>query len=397
MNKLTMQLDEINNKEKIAIVVVGYNRIKSIRRLLTSLSNAHYSQEVPLIISIDCSGDTELYEYVRNFEWKHGTKYVNIQEHRLGLKEHIFQCGDLTKSYRAVIVLEDDIFVSEFFYDYIQKAVDYYYDDDRIGGISLYQNEMGGIFPVTFMNDGSDTYLKQSPASWGECWTDKQWERFRIWYSNFKDEMFEDIDMQDYIKKWKKAWSKYYKAYLVSTGRYIVFPQISFTTCFGEVGEHSSTSTNVGQVNLIVGEPKCYFKPFEEMIRYDTYGTNECVYQWVGLSKSELCVDFRCEKTISGKYRYILSPAVLSLPVIKSYGLMMRPIELNVKYDIDGAGLFLYDTKGSNNLQIDNKYPFSISDYFLRGYSPRYAMKYAFGFVLNTLRKRSGIKRLLRF
>ena len=97
MNKLTMQLDDINNKSKIAIVVVGYNRIKSIRRLLTSLSNAHYRQEVPLIISIDCSGDTELYEYVRNFEWKHGTKYVNIQEHRLGLKEHIFQCGDLTK------------------------------------------------------------------------------------------------------------------------------------------------------------------------------------------------------------------------------------------------------------------------------------------------------------
>ena len=65
------------NKDKVAIVVVGYNRIKSIRRLLNSLLVAKYpNDDVPLVISIDCSGDLELYSYVQAhtlvqlFYWK---------------------------------------------------------------------------------------------------------------------------------------------------------------------------------------------------------------------------------------------------------------------------------------------------------------------------------------
>ena len=62
-----------------AIVVVGYNRIASIKRLLSSLTIACYDDEVPLVISIDRSGNEELYAYVNNFSWKHGNKYVIIQ------------------------------------------------------------------------------------------------------------------------------------------------------------------------------------------------------------------------------------------------------------------------------------------------------------------------------
>ena len=103
-----MSLEDIRNKEKIAIVAVGYNRIDSMQRLFMSLSIAQYpNNDIPLYISIDASGDTELYDYVRNFEWKHGDKYVNIQEERLGLRKHIIQCGDLTKCFKAVIILED--------------------------------------------------------------------------------------------------------------------------------------------------------------------------------------------------------------------------------------------------------------------------------------------------
>ena len=73
---------DLQNKEKVAIICVGYNRIKSMKRLLGSLLKAVYP-----------SKDTELYEYVKEFEWPFGRKYVNIQEKRLGLKDHIYQCG----------------------------------------------------------------------------------------------------------------------------------------------------------------------------------------------------------------------------------------------------------------------------------------------------------------
>lgn len=387
-----MNINELNNKEKIAIVVVGYNRIKSMRRLLNSLANAHYEHDdIPLVISIDCSGDTELYQYVQQFDWKHGSKYVNIQDKRLGLKNHIIQCGDLTKYFRAIILLEDDIFVSEYFYQYVEQAVDFYYDEDRIGGISLYQNEMDGGTPICFMNDGSDTYLKAAAASWGECWTDRQWEGFRTWYDHFSDDGFKELDMPENVKKWPKAWSKYYMAYLVANGRYFVFPQISHTTCFGDAGEHSSSSSNIGQANLLCGQPQYRFKPFDEMTRYDAYWTNEAVYQWIGLSKDELCVDFYCSKINIRKCRYILTPSKLSLKIVRSFGMTMRPIELNVKYAIEGRELFLYDSVDGEACAASTGLPWNISNYYLRGYNPRLAVKYVIDSYWSVIKQKLGL------
>ncbi len=388
----TIALSE--NKQKIAIVTVGYNRLNSMRRLFNSLANAQYEHnDIPLVISVDCSGDSALYEYVQKFEWKHGTKYVNIQEERLGLKKHIIQCGDLTKYFRAIILLEDDIFVSEFFYQYVEKVVDYYYDEDRIGGISLYQNEMGGSFPVIYMKDGSDTYLKAGAASWGECWTDHQWAKFKEWYANISEERIKDLDMPEDIKSWKRAWSKYFKAFLVDTGRYFVFPQVSHTTCFGDAGEHSTNWSNIGQANLLCGIPHYYFKPFDKMVRYDAYGTNEDIYGWIGLSKEELCVDFKCEKINLRKCRYILTPANLPLKVVKSYGLMMRPIELNVKYNIEGTGLYLYDSVNGEANAASVGYPSSINNYYLRGYNGKYAAKYGIRHYIRVIKYKLGIKK----
>ena len=106
------------NKEKIAIVAVGYNRKKSLERLLSSLEVAYYQHEdIPLVISIDASGDEEVYALAREYNWTHGEKYVNIQQERLGLKNHIYQCGDLTKYFKAIILLEDDLYVSPYFYE----------------------------------------------------------------------------------------------------------------------------------------------------------------------------------------------------------------------------------------------------------------------------------------
>ena len=113
-------IDKPSNKERIAIVVVGYNRLKALKRLLNSLNDAHYdTNDVPLVISIDASGERALYDYVESYRWLHGDKYVNIQAERLGLKAHIIQCGDLTHYFKAVALFEDDLWVSPYFYHYL--------------------------------------------------------------------------------------------------------------------------------------------------------------------------------------------------------------------------------------------------------------------------------------
>src|SRR5450759_1835095 len=133
---MKITIDNILNKSKISIVVVGYNRLHSIARLLNSLLTANYpNNDIPLVISIDCSNDKELYDYIINFEWLFGDKYVFIQEKLLGLKDHIFKCGDLTRYFKAIILFEDDIYVSPEFYNYAHAAIEKYKDDKRISGI----------------------------------------------------------------------------------------------------------------------------------------------------------------------------------------------------------------------------------------------------------------------
>ena len=55
----------------IALVVVGYNRPRSMRRILDSLNRAKYDYtEIPLMISIDNSGDDSVRKEAESFQWK---------------------------------------------------------------------------------------------------------------------------------------------------------------------------------------------------------------------------------------------------------------------------------------------------------------------------------------
>ena len=368
----------MEKKDKIAICVVGYNRLSSLKRLLSSLQMARYDiKDVPLIISIDCSGDEELYSFVRSYLWQHGEKTVIIHEKKLGLKEHILRCGDFTSSYRGVIILEDDIFVSPFFYSYALCAVNFYEEENRIGGISLYKDEMGYTsVPHIFMDDGSDAFLRQEPSSWGELWTSSQWMLFRTWLKSFKEEDIDAIDMPCAYKNRKRAWSKYFVAYLVQTNRFVLYPRFSLTTCFSEVGDHTNDASTVGQVNLLQGSRRYVFEDFNKMTKYDIYDTNLDIYQWLGYANEELCVDWYGMNPNINKKRFLLTPAILPFKSIKSYGLLMRPIELNVKYNIEGKDIFLYDTIDGNYNLEGIEMPISVAYYYLRMFKRNLAKKY---------------------
>ena len=231
-------LDNPKNKERIAIVAIGYNRQAGLSRLLDSVNDAVYDiPEVPLFISIDASGDQKLYEYVKGFEWKHGPKFVNIQEERLGLKNHIFQCMSLSKYFKGVIILEDDILVSPYFYHYACKTLEKYGDDERVAGIALYRNEYDGYsnIPLIPLYNGQDVMAWKSICTWGEMLNERMWREFSEWLAAW-DENFEAIDMNETIKGWSRAWSKYFYAYIVSTDRYFIFPYEPLTTNFNDAG-----------------------------------------------------------------------------------------------------------------------------------------------------------------
>ncbi|HEX8677860.1 MAG TPA: glycosyltransferase, partial [Segetibacter sp.] len=127
---------------KPAIVVVTYNRPASLNRLLTFLSNSVFdSSDINLVISIDYHSSPmhdEVVKIANKFHWKYGFKKIIEHQNNLGLKTHVLSCGDLSVEYGAVIVLEDDIAVSPYFYNYAVQSLEAYDEDKNIAGISLY-------------------------------------------------------------------------------------------------------------------------------------------------------------------------------------------------------------------------------------------------------------------
>lgn len=380
-----LQIKE-EDSNRNAIVVVGYNRIKSITRLLNSLLSAEYSEEVPLVISIDCSGDTEVYQKAIDFEWPFGNKYVNIQTERLGLKNHIYFCGGLSEFFKSVTILEDDLYVSKCFYKYVSNAVEEYGQDGNIAGISLYKNEHNGFnsLPMTFLKDGADVFAYQSTGTWGETFTWQMWQNFTLWLSSW-DEDFSKVDMYQEIKRWKKAWSKYYEAYIILNNKYFIYPFLSVCTNFSDAGTHVSNDivSNAYQVELLFKSIDYRMPAFENLLKYDTYA------QFIGIDKyigGKVIMDlYGNRENIIYKDNYVLSVNVLPYKIIKSFGIRLRPIELNVIYGIEGEGIYLYDTSqyGSNR---DLPNPSLVqADYYLRSFDFRKLSRYCKSYIVHKI------------
>ena len=93
-----------------AIVIIAYNRSRSLERLLKSVGKAQYpeNQKIPLVISIDKGDNSDVIRVAENFTWTHGEKRVVCRKENLGLKRHVLLCGDYVQEFGSVILLEDD-------------------------------------------------------------------------------------------------------------------------------------------------------------------------------------------------------------------------------------------------------------------------------------------------
>lgn len=379
----------IENKSQTAIVVVGYNRLDSLKRLLSSLEQSQYDGDtIPLVISIDASGNEELYNFVKEYNWIYGPCYVNIQTQRLGLKKHILQCGNLTRFFKSIVLLEDDIVVSPYFYKYVKTAVEYYSSDKTVAQISLYRNEVNGFVHLPFepRYSGADVFLMQDISTWGECWTEDMWNDFIEWYDQHDENYVSKIRMPEKIKKWTRAWSKYYYAYIIDTRKYVLFPYISLSTNYSEVGEHDEIGTISLQTNMLYGEMTYTMRDSTDLERYDAYCNNEILYESLSLEKDQLELDLYGYGELDNSKQYLLSTQILPYKVVKSFSLCIRPIEQNVISNILGRGIYLYDKSVLD--KAENKENLFLAFYYIRGIRTSLILGYLRSIILSSIRKR---------
>lgn len=150
--------------KKIPVVIVAYNRPAPLKRLLDSVTKGVYSGQVKLIISIDGGDNSDVLSIAENFRWVHGEKEIIHHKTNIGLRNHILSLGDLTLKYDGIILIEDDLYVSPYFYEYAIEAMEFYNEDNIIAGISLYShryNETARL-PFTPLSDDSDVFFCKS-------------------------------------------------------------------------------------------------------------------------------------------------------------------------------------------------------------------------------------------
>lgn len=338
---------------RFAIVVIGYNRVDSIQRLIKSLQNATYDENVDLIISIDNSGTDAVERYAQGIEWPYGKLIIKTFSKRMGLRKHVLTCGCYLNefNYDAIIVLEDDLFVAPCFFSFAKQAVEKYGENDDVAGISLYLHSwnLNADRPFIPLYKGYDVFFMQYAQSWGQVWMKKQWNEFYNWYITKQYEKIDVSKVPDNILKWpESSWLKYHIQYCIDQNKFFVYPYMSLTTNFADAGTHYVFSTNKMQIPINMGKDVVFrfANEIKQTSIYDVYHENQQLYQVLGLEESELEVDlFGLKKSISPGCNYILSTKSLKYKVVKSFGLQMRPWELNIIYEVPGNEIILYDTR----------------------------------------------------
>jgi len=241
--------------KSFAIVVICYNRIDSLKRLIASIEKADYGErnDIELVFSIDFSGNSNIRDYAEVYNWKYGNKRIITYDERQGLKKHVLKCGDLTKEYDIVTVLEDDIYLSNSFYHYAYNVMEFYWDDERIAGISLYgfqKNWLDWILRFEPQKNKYDVYFLKVAQSWGQVWSYNKWSEFKKWY-NRNNKNFITDNIPEYLLQWPDtSWLKYHDKYLIEKNKYFVYPYYSLSNNFSDAVQHYGGTINNHQIEF---------------------------------------------------------------------------------------------------------------------------------------------------
>jgi len=321
-----------------------------------------------LLISIDKSNCQEqIKEISDNFYWEFGEKKIDVHSTRLGIKKHVFYCVGKVQKYDLLLMFEDDLYVSSEVVSYVLQSVEYIKSSGFeicIGGISTYsprynETSLLPFHPITAF----DNFYLQLPSSWGQAWTPLMWESFMHWYNEKTN--FDFSSLPSNIQRWSsRSWKKIYTLYLIESGKYFFYPSCSFSTNFGDAGEHMK-SNNMFQVPMNSYCSHFNFCDISGAPTYDSYMDISPKFLKQAndqLKRFDFVVNLSGDKLISSE---ILQISYHEREVTElSWAIGMVPNELAIAENVHGQGIFLTRGKFKKPLRfirfyVCRSYPFS--------------------------------------
>lgn len=172
------------------IILFVYNRPDHTRQTVEALKKNILAKESKLFVFSDgpkdisdASSVEQVREYVRGIT---GFESVTViaREQNWGLAKSIIEgVSEIVRTYRRVIVLEDDIVTSRYFLSYMNDALEFYRDEEKVMHISGYMFPVRKALPATFFYNAT--------SCWGWATWERAWQYFNPDARELLDQLYE--------------------------------------------------------------------------------------------------------------------------------------------------------------------------------------------------------------
>jgi len=172
------------------IALFAYNRPWHLMQTINSLMQNKLASKSNLFIFSDAPKSQDdmkdILEVRELIKLVSGFKSVTVIEREVnyGLAKSITEgVSLLCRKFGSVIVLEDDLVVSNAFLDYMNQALNFYAKEEMVMQISGY------MFPIKFGSHFPFTFFSRMTTSWGWATWDRAWGNFE----EDSNKLFEEI------------------------------------------------------------------------------------------------------------------------------------------------------------------------------------------------------------
>jgi hypothetical protein len=260
------------------IVLFTYNRPWHTEQTLNALMQNNLAQDSVLYIYSDGPNDitnktlinqiSEVRNVVRKKKWCKEVHIVESEKNK-GLASSIISAvTDIVNKHGKIIVLEDDIMTSKGFLRYMNEALNFYKNEERVMHISAYMYPHKEALPETFFFEVP--YPGGGWATWQRAWMhfkddavgfykyfeeNKLWNRFNKFGGKFlQKQLKSNVDGE--LKTWFIKWH----ATMILKKGLTLYPKQSLTNNIGfdNSGSHCAVTT---KFDIDVLAEEIYIKP----------------------------------------------------------------------------------------------------------------------------------------
>lgn len=264
------------------VAVFVYKRLDKTKKCLEALEMNLGAEKTDVYIfsdgakgSEDLDAVNEVRDFLVSYEKIHKFNKLQIcrREKNWGLANSIISgVTEVINNYGKIIVVEDDLIMSQDFLVFLNDALEYYGNNEKIGEISAY------TYPLVGLNKYDlDVYITRKADCWGwatwkERWDLADWnmETYPAFKNEKKDKEFERLQkginkmLQMQMKGEVDSWAVRWCYSLFMNDKLTVYPRISRTVNIGFDGSgvHCGT-TDLYNNKINSGLNKCRFIDLE--------------------------------------------------------------------------------------------------------------------------------------